>query len=100
MLAAQQCEADLARLELDVWMADWRDESNVGRGEGVVGGYRDGEQPEPAVVGRPADAFEDGFPVEEVFVGGGAEVEERWVGLGAVLLDLLREALGSAGGGG
>lgn len=41
----QQVEADFARLEVDVGVADGRDEADCGRGEGVLRGDADGEEP-------------------------------------------------------
>ena len=94
MLRRQQREADLAGLELDVRVADGRDEFDLGWLERVFSGDGDVEEPEAAVVGRAADAAKDGFPVEEVVVGDGAEVQEGLVWGRGVVLDLVDEALG------
>ena len=44
----EQIEADLAGLEVDVGVADWRDEADGGRGEGVVRWDMDVEGPAAA----------------------------------------------------
>ena len=80
MLGRQQREADLAGLEVDVGVADGRDEGNLGRLERVLGRDGDLEEPEAAVVGRAAHAAQHGLPVEEVVVRDGTEVEEGLVG--------------------
>ena len=46
----QQVETDLAGLEVDVGVADGRDEADGGWGEGVCGGDVDVEEPAAACV--------------------------------------------------
>src|SRR4051812_4751460 len=79
---------------MDVGMADGGDEFDLGRLERVF--WRDGdvEEPKAALVGRAADATEDGFPVEEVVVGDGAEMQEGLIGSGSVVSDLVDDTLG------
>ena len=76
MLSIQQRQTYLTRLEVDVGVTYGCFEGNFWWRERVVGRDVDGEEPEAADVGAAgvAWAFEDGFPVEEVGVGGGAEV--------------------------
>ena len=94
MLGREQREADLAGLEVDIGMADGRDEGDLGRLERVFGRDGDLEEPQTAVVGRAAHAAQHGFPVEEIVVRDGAEVEEGLVGRRGVILDLADQALG------
>ena len=100
MLPIQQGQTYLARLEVDVGVADGCFEGDFGWRQWVVGWDVDGEEPEAAGVGAAgiAQAFEDGFPKEEVGVGRGPEVEASFARLGGEVLELVVEALEGRGG--
>ena len=99
MFSIQQRQTYLARLKVDVGVTDGCFESDFWWRERVIGWDVDGEEPEAANVGAAgiAWAFEDGFPVEEVGVGGGAEVEASFAGLGGEVLQFVVETFEGRG---
>lgn len=94
MLGRQQCETDLAGLKMYVRMTYRRDKLYFRRCKRIVLWDVEGQQPEAAGVwrGLVSGTFEDGFPAEEVFVTGGAEVKDCVVWRVAKVGDLVCEA--------
>lgn len=90
-------------LEVDVRMADRRDEGHGGRRVRIRAGDLDVDLPLPAFVRTAVAALEHREPVREVVFGDGGEGGETRVWLFAVAGELFDEALadgGSGGGGG
>lgn len=83
MLTRQQRQTDLAGLEMHVRVAYRRDELHGRWAQWVVRWNGETEEPQAAGVGAGlvAGAFQDGLPVVQVFVAGGAEMEDRVVGV-------------------
>lgn len=95
MLAGQQGQTDLAGLEVHVRVAYRGDEVDLRRGERVIWRDRDGQEPQTVGVGRGVvlGTLEHGFPLEEVGVGRGAQVQDGVAGLGLQRGELVREPL-------